>query len=92
MVATLRQAVTVMSSCVPSLTCPDSHLSWINHLRRTNAAPTPVLAAQTRCSRRGQEAGQGGHKTRCRTIHITLTQQSSTEWHMRVDKKPQNKS
>jgi hypothetical protein len=36
---------------------------------------------------RGQQAGQGSHKTWCTTFQITRTQQSETHWHMKADKK-----
>jgi len=59
MVATLRQTVTAMSSYFPSLTCPGSHLSWSNHPRRTDSAPTPGLVTQTRCSRWRNKQARG---------------------------------
>jgi len=86
MVATLRQIVTAMSSCVTSLTCPDSHLSWTNHLRRTDVAPTPGLATQTRCSREGNKHARGviKHGEGHFTLHLLDSQERNgiQQWAM----------
>lgn len=83
MVATLGQTVINMSPCAPCLTCLVSHLSWTNHLRRTDPPPTPGLATHTRCSKGGNKQARGaikhgvGHFT---SQLLNIWKHTSTQW------------